>query len=351
MSYRLASLRMGVALTVLAVGSPWLCTVQAGSKQRGKTVEFSNPKGDEGTNNLNQLTSKKDSLRQLEEDLSKPVRSFSDESSLDAVAPPPARPYAPIIPSKRLKEQMDRRKNLYLLTPEDLVHPPTLQEMLKVPEYGPDGREKQSKSALELYYERQDAKHGAALKTHRLQGDGKASDTTDGSRSQEAATAAEDQTLPSGLDEKDQALRKLFDSDHSENPFAPAAPKAGSFSDIFGLGQVTSTKEQVLEHKKYMQEFSTILDDTSRGIPANAEPLKPSGGSMDQSHKLANPFGVSDNALPGSGALGFINPLLSPTGPPDVTAQALGQSALAPKPEVPKGLAAPTFSAPRRPTF
>jgi hypothetical protein len=349
MSYWLASLRLGVALAVLAAGTPWLCTVQAQSRQRGKTIEFSNPKGNVGTNNLNPLTSRKDSLRQLEEDLNKQGRPFSDASSLDAVAPPLERPYVPAIPSKRLKEEMDRRKNVFLLTPEDLVHEPTLQELLKVPEYGSDGREKESKKSFELWYERQDATHAAALKGHLLHGDEKSHDATDGSRGQDTGRTADDLTLPSALDAKEQALRNLFDSDHSENPFAPAGPKAGSSSDIFGLGQATPTKEQVLERKKYMQEFSAILDGTSRALPATADPAKPSGNGTDPSRKLPNPFGVNDSALPGSGALGFINPLMIPTGPPDVNAQTLGQSALAPKLAVPKGPVAPTFSAPQRP--
>jgi hypothetical protein len=259
------------------------------------------------------------------------------------------RPYAPAIPSKRLKEEMDRRKNVFLLTPEDLVHEPTLQELLKVPEYGSDGREKQSKSALELYYDRQDAKRAAAVKGRWLHGDEKASDATDGSRGQDTARTADDLTLPSALDEKEQALRNLFDSDHSENPFAPAGPKAGSSSDIFGLGQAIPTKEQVIERKKYMQEFSAILDGTSRALPGNADSAKPSGSGTDPTRKLPNPFGVNDSALPGSGTLGFINPLMIPTGPPDVNDQALGQSALGPKLAVPKGPVAPTFSAPQRP--
>ena len=341
---------MGVALAALALGGPWQCTAHAGSKQHGRRIEFSNPTGDEGTNNLQQLTSKKDSLKQLEEDLYKSVRTFSSESSLDAVAPPPAHIPVPVVPSKRLKEQLDRRRNVFLLTPEDLVHEPTLQEMLKVPDYGPDGREKQSKTALELYYERQD-KRDAGRKALQFQGDQETSDTAGLSSSRDVPNASGDLVLPTALEQRQQALKKLFESDGAESPLAPAAPaasKRGSFSDIFGLGEVPPTKEQALEHKKYMEEFSTLFE-TSRPNPANADALKPSGGNMDKSRKLANPFGVPDTSPAGNEALGLINPLFTPNGPPDVNVQTLGQPSPALKTELPKPPAAPTFTAPRRP--
>jgi hypothetical protein len=347
MNYRLASLRMALALMALAVGSAGICAAQTGRKKHGRPIEFSAPKGADVATNLNQLPNKKDGLKQMEEDLYKPVRAFSGDSSMDAAMPPPAPP-VPVVPSKRLREQMDRRKNVFLLTPEDLVQAPTLQEMLKVPEYGPDGREKQSKTALELYYERQDAKRAATLKAMHLQGDERSSDRRDFSSGRDLPTAADDSALPPGLEEKEQALKKLLESDSTDNPLAPAAPKRSSFSDIFGLGEVTPTKEQALEHKKYMEEFSTLFE-TGRANPPSADGLKPAKGSTDASRRLANPFGVPDNAPAVNGTFGLINPQFTPTGPPDVNAQALGQPSLAPKIEPPKGPVTPTFTAPRRP--
>jgi hypothetical protein len=311
MSYRLASLKMGVAIAALALGSPCLCTAQAQSKARGRSIEFSNPKNGDVTTNLNQLNSKKDSLKQLEEDLYRSVHTFSDESSLDAIAPPPEHFPLPVVPSKRLKEQLDRRKNAFLLTPEDLVHAPTLEETLKVHEYGADGREKQTKIPLELYYERQDAKRAAALKPSRLQSDENTSETLTMSSAHDIPAANDDTTLPPALEQKEQALKKLFGSDNAESLMPAVAPKRSSFSDIFGQGDITPSKEKALEHKKYMEEYSTIFE-TSRARPATADALKNTGSTVDHSHKLANPFGVSDASPMGVGTLGLINPLNAP---------------------------------------
>ena len=351
MSYRLASLRMGIALGALAAGGLWPWTVQAGSKEPGRSIQFSEARSNEVTTNLHQLTSKKDSLKQLEDDLNMSFRTFSGASSLDGVAPPPPQPppAAPVIPRKRLKELQERRKNLFLLTPEDLADTPTLEEMLKVPEYGPDGLEKQPKSALELYYERLDSKRAGSLKPVPFQDDETSGPLGVSSRP-ETAAAVDDLALPSALREKEQTLKKLFEPDSAGNPFSQPPPKRDSFSDIFGLGEATPSREKALEHKKYMEEFSAILE-TSRPHPASTETPNPVGGSTESQSRWANPLGTPDGSTGINGALGSVNPVFTPSSPPDVNAQALGQSSLTPltpKTDVSKPLA-PTFTAPRRP--
>ena len=93
MSFRLSSRQICLAVAALAMSGLLVCSAQAGGKERGRPIEFSEPKSDEVTTNLHQLTSKKDGLKQLEEDLYKPLQSFAPKSSLDGVAAPP--PQAP----------------------------------------------------------------------------------------------------------------------------------------------------------------------------------------------------------------------------------------------------------------
>jgi len=315
-------------------------------------IHFSNPKSDEVTTNLHQLTNKKDSLKDLEDDLNKSFRSFSGASSLDGVAPPPVQPApAPVVPSKRLKELMERRKNLFLLTPDDLAHAPTLQEMLKVPEYGSDGMEKQPKSVLELYYERLDAKRGRGLKPIEFEGGDKAASREAGVEDSSPASA-DGLPLPSGLDEKEKALKKLFATGSADSPLSPVSSRRNSFSDIFGVEQPPLSHEKELEHKKWMEEYNSILEiGTAKPAAADAPAFPTSASSSDVSRQAANPFGTPDGGAGASGLLGSVNPVFSPTGPKDVNAQALGQpspSLLLPKTDVTKPVA-PTFAAPQRP--
>ena len=136
-----------------------MCSAQAGGKQRGRSIEFSEPKSDEVTTNLHQLTSKKDGLKQLEEDLYKPLQivhaqEFARRRRRSA-SPPPA---GPVIQSKRAKELLERRKNWVFMSPEDLLAGPTVEEILKAPEYDADGQEKKELPPLERYYQRLAAK-------------------------------------------------------------------------------------------------------------------------------------------------------------------------------------------------
>ena len=350
MSCRLSSLGIGCALAVLAWGGLSLCTAHAGGKERGRAIQFSEPKSDELTTNLHQLSSRKDSLKQLEEDLSKSLQPFSSRGSLDAVAePPPRQPSGPVVPSKRAKELLERRKNYIFMNPEDLVREPTAEEILKIPEYGPDGQEKSKVSALEHYYQRQDAKRAATRKMGQIKDE--ALYGTPGSWNSGGNTAARDElNLPASLRASEETLKRYLGSDSDDSTTAPTH-KRNPYSDIFGLG-----------------EPGAVQDDSFK---ATRKSVWDTGGTYNPSRPVfGTEFGVVDTSphppqpmttlspLPAekpheAPQLGAINPVFVPTGPPDVNAQVGAPPSLVPvipKAEVPKAtVTTPTFSAPRRP--
>ena len=86
-----STLRFGCGLAAVALTAVLACTAQAGSRQRGQPIEFSQPKSFEVMTNLQQLATKKDALQQLEEDLYRPLQSFTPKSSLEGVVAPPSR--------------------------------------------------------------------------------------------------------------------------------------------------------------------------------------------------------------------------------------------------------------------
>ncbi len=104
MSFRLCTLQVWLAAVTLAVSGLLICSAQTAGRQRGRPIEFSAPKSDEVTTNLHQLTSKKDSLKQLEEDLYKPLQSFAPRSSLDGVVAPPVRPPSASVDPEQARE-------------------------------------------------------------------------------------------------------------------------------------------------------------------------------------------------------------------------------------------------------
>jgi len=354
MSFRLSSLRICCSLVAVAVSSLLLCSAHAAGKPRGWSIEFSESRSSEVTTNLQQLTSKKDSLRQLEEDLYKPLQMFPPKSSLEGVVAPPLRsPAGPVIQNKRVKELLERRKNWIFMTPEDLLTGPTVEEILKSPQYEANGQEKKDLPAMEQYYRRLAAKRpgGDNLNQPKID-DLFGLPKTPNPRDQPASQ--DDSNLPAELRESALALKQLSGLDTEGDPFGRSATR-NSFSDTFGLDGNPSSREQVLAHKKYMDEYRSIVDPGWQR-PAAANPVNPFPGLADAARPAGKPA-AGLGGLPSvathrglEAQLDVTHPLLGPPGLPDLNAKALGQPrhALAlPTVESPR-VVAPTFTPPKR---
>lgn len=83
-------------------------------------------------------------------------RSFGDmfngNSSSQPFSAPPRPAY---VPRQRSTSLLDD-PNWGLVRPEDIVQDYMTREILKIPDYGPDGRDRSSMTVLERYYDRQD---------------------------------------------------------------------------------------------------------------------------------------------------------------------------------------------------
>ena len=354
MSFRLSSLRIWFGLTAVAISSLLLCSAHAGEKQRGRSIEFSQSKSDEVTTNLHQLTSKKDSLKQLEEDLYAPLQMFAPKSSLEGVVAPPVRPPATsAIQSKRAKELLERRKNWIFMTPEDLLAGPTVEDILKSPRYDANGQEKKELPPMLEYYRRMAPKRPGLdnygqSKSDDLFGPPKTSNLRD------QLASRDDSNLPSGIKESALALKQLTEPDTGADRFRQSTPRNG-FTDTFGLDAPAPSREQVLAHKTYMDEYRTMLDPgwqpTATANPAN--PLPSFADAARPAIKPAAGLGGLPTVATHKGfdaQMDITHPLLGPAGLPDVNAQALGlprQAQVLPTVQSPK-VVAPSFTAPKR---
>jgi hypothetical protein len=210
---------------------------------------------------------------------------------------------------------------------------PTVDEILKSPHYGADGQEKKELPTFERYYQRLAAKKAAAnnplqAKDEDLFGPARKSNP------QDERGMHEDSDLPGGLRESADTLNKLFDPGISDSPFAQV-PTHSRFSDTFSLGTHALSKEQTLEHQKFMDEYRAVVDP-SWHPPTIATPGNPFAGVAD----TAPPAWKPTAGLPSSPSLAqhkgleaqadVVNPLLGPASLPDVNARALGQSRPAP---------------------
>jgi hypothetical protein len=354
MSIGLSNFRAGCVIAAIFAWCLLPCDAQTRGRSRGRSIELSVPRTDEDTNSLQKLTIKKDGPKELGDDLFKTLPGFSPQSSLDGIAAPlPANPPPSAAQTKRLKEMLDRQKNWVFLPPEDLMGAPSVEEILKAPEYDANGREKKKVPTLEQYYERITAKrltgkHGAPLKDGELLGSNKRSSLDDGT------TEQAEPDLPNGVKDKAQELKRLFQTDMVGDASAQAATST-KMADPFGRTDNTLTKEQMLEHKKLMDDYHTFVDaswhpptaagsfDKAWGLPSAPQPAKsPSAGLP------TTPSATSHTGL--DAQMDVLHPLLGPPGLPDINARAVGQTRPPlpqPTAEAPK-VVAPTFSAPRR---
>ena len=356
MSVTRSTLRFGCGLAALAFTAVLVCTAEAGSRQQGRSIEFSQPKSFEVMTNLQQLATKKDSLKQLEEDLYQPLQTFTPKSSLEGVvAPLPRAPAPSAIQSKRAKELLERRRDWVFMTPEDLLAAPTVEQILKTPEYGPDGYPKKDLPAMERYYQSMVPKRSTRGKLAQPKDDEWFNLAKEPAKPG-VAPARDDVNLPDELKASAEALRYSFETGRGDSPFGGGATPGG-FSDPFRVASKAPSQEHLLEHKKLMDEYRTIVDPSWRP-PVAARPAAPAFNFADPAQApQRTPTGLPGAASPtlrkGPDALPDpANPVLGPPPMPDVNAQALGQTKSAaaagkvqPRRVIPP---APDFTAPKR---
>ena len=333
------------ALVALALASPLACRGQSGGRQRGRPIEFSEPRGENVTTNLQELTSRKDGLKQLEEDLYAPLQSFTPRSSLEGVVAPPPRPVQPsAIQSKRIKELLEKRRNWVFMKPEDLISGPTVEQILKKPDYGPDGQEKKELPPLEAYYQR------LVPKPLKVKPKGDEEDAVFGAPAKPGGandSARNQPELPQSVAESAKNLQTLL----AGSPLSDS-DSSSSTSDPFRLGLKPPTLEQQQDHKKLMDQYRALLE------PRHPAPVVPSvgGGSpeADKSAAIANPLQAAPptqtSRRPWDAQMNVLYPQLGPAPLPDVSAESLRQSRAVPTATQTRRVmpAVPDFTAPRR---
>lgn len=342
-----------MSTVVWALSGLAACQAQGPARQRGAAIEFSAPKSGELTNSLRQLTTKKDSLKQLEEDLYRPFKSFGPDSlPEDESSMPLPMPGAGAGPSKRERQEEDRRKNWAFMRPEDLMGVQTVEELMHTPEFDKDGREKQSLSVMEQYFLRVSPDGNNARKPGKSkERDPFGNHSTQASTERTSAEETENGDLPDVFGASGKSLKKLIEGNQSASAFDQ--PNS-TFGDAFGLGHHESSPEELLAHKARMEEFRQILEPSA----------STHGGKNGFDQNLVdsaqgNPGGAAGlNGLPGSSrhdggdASGGINPLTATL--PDLSASL--NAPLPPKltptlpPVAPPSVTppVPTFLAPRR---
>lgn len=144
----------GAALAALAVGAG--LTVQAQPIRRGPPIQFSEPRRETATTNLNALAEeKKNNLQRLEEELNNSFRVLNRDDASGAQRMLPRPPPGPLIQSRKVRELLDRREkqeNWVFDSPESRMNGLTPEEIMGISQLDDQGRELSSIPAFERYY-------------------------------------------------------------------------------------------------------------------------------------------------------------------------------------------------------
>jgi hypothetical protein len=81
---------------------------------------------------------------------------FNNFGTQQMPVPPPT-----YVPNQRSKRLLDERNNWGFISPEDIVQEYMSRQGLRLPEFGPDGRDRDTMSVMERYYDRQT--HGRGM--------------------------------------------------------------------------------------------------------------------------------------------------------------------------------------------
>ena len=259
---------------------------------------------DEATSEVNsnapQTGIKKDGLKQVEDDLFKPLKKqFSLKSSLDAVFVPPQPRLRrdPVPQTKKEKEEEAEKREWVFLSPEEVASGPSIEEIFNVPEYGPDGLEKKKLSPMERYIEKMDKNGNGETNSNAQARDSKGYTAANQSRAKEDAELVERSKHPKKVEESSfERMQKLF-SANSENTSRIGASR-GTVSDIFGTGDNKPSPEWTKGQKDRMDEFKQLsgFSSPSSATTLGFDPFASAKGLSDPVAKTASPFAGMDAA-------------------------------------------------------
>lgn len=308
--------RISWLLVSVALLSPLLASAQqAAPSRRGRPVIFSDPNRDAGTTNLDHVATKRMTLQNLEDQLKRPFEIFdvADPSRRQVAVPPVRHLPSPKLNHKQLQALFEKDKDWAFKTPEDYQAELGLTgaEMLKIPEYNPDGSLKKKSTPMERYYER--LQHPGTGATNQAgnslfpwaKNENQRGDEIFGFEKRPATTSLLEQTS-----KRD-----------GGNLLPDDATKPRTMAELFGIGSADTSAATKAQEQR-LEEFKKILDPRAATPPSG--PSVNLFGNANPTPGLVSP--VRPTPLPGASAsrdsLGFL-PAIAGT---PVSAQALPEA-------------------------
>jgi len=342
------------------------CRSRCQDKPRSRPSDISENSASEIATNLHQLSTRKDGLRRLEDELSRSVKPFNPDNSLEGVmSPPPLPNTSPVHLDKRTKDMLERKKNWIFMNPDEVAAGGPTSELFHLNEKEADGSEKKQLSPLEQFYEKITGRSRGVSGSNPAKGQGKKDDPLNPSAGRDPRldpASQDDGNQQTSKEDQKRTAKKLFSADGAANVNRKATTANSSF-DIFGLSKAEPVAWEIEAQKSRMDDYRKML-----GLPPAPEASDYVASPLGKLSDLMRPTPTTTTTtpaltgLPSTGTtrpqdfgtqLGTINPFPSSSALQDIGSKSynnsLGLSPALPKTPAPKVTPPiPTFTAPTR---
>jgi len=344
-----------LAIAVLTVAGLETPRARGDEKKTEARPDTSEQKSSVPPTNSPSFKPKQNGLKQLEQDLFRPFETIAPQGSLDGAFVPPmpeTRPATSSVQNKR-KELMERRRDWVFETPEEILAGPSTDDLINGRDNEKKSDDKSNLSPLERFYERLYNKDKKEI-TRKGKKRDDLYDSQKPTTPSDKTDTDDDSDLPFSVRETQREMRKLFAPKERKGD-STAEPGRNSFSDVFGLGKTTRSREEIEIQRERMDRYKDLL-----GLPLTPkfenDPLKQFRDIVGTSPRNAfvstmdSSGSLPQQSLFGSQpatAIGAPNTSFLPEGAQVHTTPSLAP--VLPKLEPPKSLPPPvTFSVPRR---
>jgi hypothetical protein len=288
--------------------------------------------------------SRRDKLKELENDLFGPLKRLMSQSSAPDThisqrpTPPPT-----AAQTKHARELEDRRKNWgYLLDPDTFNSSVSEKDSLKKTKDSAEDKDKDNEklSAGERYYlNLKRPNKNAFVEANKNDKERSSLSPVRPGIPGDTVKAGSDK-LPAEVNESAQALTKLFGKDGDSGDKQSDTPQqnrsaSSLFSGIFGSEPTVQTKDEIDAHKARMDEFRQLLT----APPAAGNSLNPVGTFSERRSSTPAPY-LGSSMPAGSGSQS-----LSPFQFGTIGSGSSGSGAMLPDASTPRALSLPSLTA------
>ena len=327
---------------------------QESAPRQSQPILFSEPKGATVSSNLDLIATKKAPLRNLEDDLKRPLKLFDAANSLSGAPVPPQRlAPPPTLNNRRVRELLEKREEWLFETPQDRDEALLTDDRLTTSESDLTGEGSRKQTSLERFYDRLERARVASTNQVRN------SDPFNLQKNRELGEALNLQTMGDPMGVNNPVMEQLFKQvakPDNRNPFGGEDDEKTA-GKLFGLGKVEASSAQALQAQEAQEArreiFRALLGSRTPTASGSSAALKPFGDTTTPVFTTPNALVATPTTSPSDGSAGF-NFVGKPAGPQELPPAAPALPSLTPTPpteqplknEKPRPVS--TFSLPRR---